>query len=135
MEAEKGNAVRFVHPVAGFVAKTSVVAAGEGGAGSQEGATKVFLNLCTSPEIAEATMSASPKGQQWQIPYSLSQERKDTDKGGGEARVLRLRRGGLDLCCCRCCCCWETSPGLTHPPTTTTHNAPTHPSGEGVPRL
>ncbi len=76
MEAEKGHSVRFVHPVAGFVAKTATVASGG------EGTSKVFLNLCSSPEIEEATMTASSKGQQWQIPYSLSQERKDTDKGG-----------------------------------------------------
>ena len=64
--------MRFVRPTAGFVVKTSLADASK---------QKVFVNVCSSVEIEKAECTNLAKGQNWRIPYSLSQEKKDFDKG------------------------------------------------------
>ena len=71
MEQERGNDIRWVKPAAGFVVKSKIV----------ESKQKAFINICTSPEIQAASYTLAGKGQQWSIPYSLSQPREDKDKG------------------------------------------------------
>ncbi|KAI9100375.1 pre-RNA processing PIH1/Nop17-domain-containing protein [Phlyctochytrium arcticum] len=86
LEAERGNDVRFIKPEAGYVVKTSFTNSGE----------KVFINVCTSPEVAEAAAtpgsSTGPpavkgKGQHWSIPYSLTAPRQDVDHANKKCTV------------------------------------------------
>ncbi|KAJ3010043.1 Protein kintoun [Thoreauomyces humboldtii] len=89
MEAERGNAVRFVTPTPGHVIKTHVKTK----KGSMETGKKVFINMSTSPEILVATPEASketsdgPKGTTWSIPYSLTKPREDLDAAGSPCTV------------------------------------------------
>lgn len=81
LEAEKGNAVRFVKPTPGFVVKTAFTVPPTDC--KTPGISKVFINICTSEEIAKATskigMKKESKGQQWSVPYSLAPGREDVD--------------------------------------------------------
>ncbi|KAJ3043657.1 Protein kintoun [Rhizophlyctis rosea] len=80
LEAERGYNVRFVNPEPGFVVKTS----------TQVGRTmeKVFINICSSPEIKTATLSGTTtKGQNWSIPYSLNPKREDVDHANNKCSV------------------------------------------------
>ncbi|KAI8999528.1 pre-RNA processing PIH1/Nop17-domain-containing protein [Gaertneriomyces semiglobifer] len=83
LEADRGNDVRFVKPEPGYVIKTTLTH------GSNQG-RKVFINICTSPEIAEAKPSPVKKGDQgqsWSIPYSLGQPREDVDNANNKCTV------------------------------------------------
>ena len=71
LEAESGNKVRFINPTAGFCAKSFV------------GNGKIFVNLCSSPEINEFTVN----GEQYSIPYSLSKPKKELDNSKNECLV------------------------------------------------
>ncbi|KND03343.1 uncharacterized protein SPPG_02386 [Spizellomyces punctatus DAOM BR117] len=81
LEAERGNNIRFVKPTAGYVVKTAFAQGGE----------KVFINICTSPEIAEAkpntTSAVQGAGQSWSIPYSLAPSREDVDHANKKCTV------------------------------------------------
>lgn len=87
MEQERGNDIRWVKPEPGFVVKTSVtedVKSVSGGptAAIKSGA-KVFVNICSSVEIQQATAKAGQgevRGQHWSLPYSLNPPREDRDK-------------------------------------------------------
>ncbi|CAB4017983.1 Hypothetical predicted protein, partial [Paramuricea clavata] len=79
LEAERGMDVKFINPQDGFVVKTSIK--------SKDG-MKAFINICQSDVINKATCKEGSKkvdeknvkGQEWLIPYSLSQPREDLDK-------------------------------------------------------
>ncbi|KAJ3184537.1 Protein kintoun [Geranomyces variabilis] len=86
LEAERGNDVRFVTPTPGHVVKTRAV-------GGADAGKKVFINMCTSPEIEAATpgktaVEAGAKGITWNIPYSLTKPKEDLDVGGKPCTVL-----------------------------------------------
>ncbi|KAJ3161647.1 Protein kintoun [Geranomyces michiganensis] len=88
LEAERGNDVRFVTPSPGHVVKTRAFSSGSGDVG-----TKVFINMCTSPEIEAATpgstaVQAGAKGMTWNIPYSLTKPKEDLDVGGKPCTVF-----------------------------------------------
>jgi dynein assembly factor 2, axonemal len=71
LEAENGSQVKFINPLPGFCIKTTNLA------------SKLFVNLCLSPEIEELTSS----GEQYSIPYSLSKPKKDLDNSKKECLV------------------------------------------------
>lgn len=83
LEAEKGNDVQFINPVAGHVIKTNILT-------SNGSKTKVFINICSSSlvEVARINKTTANKslrekgnGQGWSIPYSLGSPRDDVDHG------------------------------------------------------
>ncbi len=77
LEAERGNDIRWLKPEPHFVIKTSC-------AGSDGNETKLFINICSSTEIdppkATPKTDGNRSGQQWSLPYSLTQLRNDVDK-------------------------------------------------------
>ncbi|KAJ3157781.1 Protein kintoun [Geranomyces variabilis] len=86
LEAERGNDVRFVTPTPGHVVKTRAV-------GGSDAGKKVFINMCTSPEVEAATpgsaaVQAGAKGVTWNIPYSLTKPKEDLDVGGKPCTVF-----------------------------------------------
>ncbi|XP_033106365.1 protein kintoun-like [Anneissia japonica] len=85
MEAARGTDVQFIYPVPGFVLKTSV-----------NGDKKAFINVCKNDRIEKASSTTTirtnaqgkkSKGDQWSMPYSLSDGRDDLDKAGAVCRV------------------------------------------------
>ncbi|KAJ3293892.1 Protein kintoun [Borealophlyctis nickersoniae] len=83
LEAERGNNVRFLKPSPGHVVKTAFTD------GEKQ---KVFVNICTSAEIAPATAGdwvagGEKRKQSWSIPYSLSQPREDVDHANKKCTV------------------------------------------------
>jgi dynein assembly factor 2 len=84
MERKRGQEVKFVNPIPGFVLRVLL----------EPGRRKVFVNVCQSQVVAEATCKPSLKagskksnGTQWNIPYSLSPGREDLDKSGKRCLV------------------------------------------------
>jgi dynein assembly factor 2 len=102
MERKRGQEVKFVNPIPGFVLRVLL----------EPGRRKVFVNVCQSQVVAEATCKPSLKagskksnGTQWNIPYSLSPGREDLDKsvpevhadvGGNGTGCPADTRGGKD---------------------------------------
>ncbi|ORY50863.1 PIH1-domain-containing protein [Rhizoclosmatium globosum] len=93
-----GNNIRWVKPTPGRVLKTSFAERPPkqvAGPGAEEleipaEVKKVFVNICSCPEIEEAKAEGSRKderGQPWSIPYSLTPGRVDMDKAGGKCFV------------------------------------------------
>ncbi|KAJ3034437.1 Protein kintoun, partial [Rhizoclosmatium hyalinum] len=98
LEADRGNNIRWVKPTPGRVLKTSFAERPPkqvAGPGAEEleipaEVKKVFVNICSCPEIEEAKAEGSRKderGQPWSIPYSLTPGRVDMDKAGGKCFV------------------------------------------------
>ena len=72
-ETPKGKAL--IHPDAAFVIKTRKVDDGEGPGGS-----KVFINVVTSPKIAEPSSAPCDGGSRWSLPHLLGPPRMERDK-------------------------------------------------------
>ncbi|KAJ3260602.1 Protein kintoun [Boothiomyces macroporosus] len=68
LEQEKGFKVRYVKPNPEFCIKTD------------NGKDKVYVNICSSPEIQQANAKRATGGTNWSIPYSLAQGREDRVK-------------------------------------------------------
>ncbi|TPX36674.1 hypothetical protein SmJEL517_g01190 [Synchytrium microbalum] len=87
LEAEQGNKVRFVKPTEGHVLKTKF----QKPPSNMANIDKVFINMCTSPEISKAKAKTKSvngkKGQSWSIPYSLSSPREDVDHANAPCLV------------------------------------------------
>ncbi len=69
----------------------------------EPGHRKTFINVCQSDVVSMATSvagkgSSKKRGQQWQIPYSITPDREDLDKceGGGGGEGERKREGGRE---------------------------------------
>ncbi|KAJ3121926.1 hypothetical protein HK098_003278 [Nowakowskiella sp. JEL0407] len=97
LELERGNNVIFINPNPGAVLKTYFVkysntpssksVASDGGDGK-----KVFINLCTAPQIEVATTKNAKKadgkiGKAWSLPYSLSSPKEDVDNAKNPCTV------------------------------------------------
>ncbi|KAK3728891.1 hypothetical protein QZH41_010189 [Actinostola sp. cb2023] len=86
MEKERGMDIKFVNPEGGFVIKTTRVNDG----------IKVFVNICHNEHIQKAFSHVAEKeedgkrkrGEQWSIPFSLSQPRDDLDHSGNKCIVF-----------------------------------------------
>ncbi|KAJ3323176.1 Protein kintoun [Boothiomyces sp. JEL0866] len=68
LEQEKGYKVRYVKPNPEFCIKTD------------NGKDKVYINICSSPEIQQANAKRATGGTNWSIPYSLAQAREERVK-------------------------------------------------------
>ncbi|KAJ1565574.1 hypothetical protein HK096_001840 [Nowakowskiella sp. JEL0078] len=84
MEAEQGNDVTFINPKPGVVLKTSFLSEFDTPLNSKENIKKVFINLCSAPEIdvakcKNAKKSDGKRGVAWDLPYSLSAPKQDFD--------------------------------------------------------
>ncbi|KAI8898428.1 PIH1 family [Globomyces pollinis-pini] len=77
LEAEKGNNVRYVKPEPWCVIKTKQLNI-EHQIDKSNPNEKVFINICSSPEIQESKFNQQNKS--WSIPYSLAKGREDYDK-------------------------------------------------------
>ncbi|XP_051476286.1 protein kintoun isoform X2 [Apus apus] len=71
LERERGVEVRFIHPAAGYVLRTS-----------QDGSRRCYLNVCSNPQVGEPRARAEPGGQRWDLPYSLTPGREELGRGG-----------------------------------------------------
>ncbi|XP_075569063.1 protein kintoun [Pelecanus crispus] len=71
LERERGVEVRFVHPAAGYVLRTS-----------QAGSRRCYLNVCSNPQVGAPRASAEPGGHRWALPYSLAPGREELGRGG-----------------------------------------------------
>lgn len=79
MEREKGVDATWIHPTPVYVIKSLL-----------EDKEKMFINVCSSPEVEEASVKRDPeRGQHWTIPHILLTltHRMDTDKNGVACRV------------------------------------------------
>ncbi|KAI8838793.1 pre-RNA processing PIH1/Nop17-domain-containing protein [Chytriomyces cf. hyalinus JEL632] len=92
LEADRGNNIRWVKPTPGRVLKTRFKSKPVKTSELRD-IEKVFINMCTSSEIEEASIARpdetknGERGQQWSIPYSLDAGRVDTDKSGSKCFV------------------------------------------------
>ncbi|KAM6134121.1 protein kintoun [Phoenicopterus ruber ruber] len=71
LERERGVEVRFVHPTAGYVLRTS-----------QAGSRRCYLNVCSNPHVGAPQARAEPGGHRWALPYSLAPGREELGRGG-----------------------------------------------------
>ncbi|KAM6255932.1 protein kintoun [Spheniscus humboldti] len=71
LERERGVEVRFVHPEAGYVLRTS-----------QAGSRRCYLNVCSNPHVGAPQARAEPGGHRWALPYSLAPGREELGRGG-----------------------------------------------------
>ncbi|KAM6073976.1 protein kintoun [Chlamydotis macqueenii] len=71
LERERGMEVRFVHPAAGYVLRTS-----------QAGSRRCYINVCSNPHVGEPQARAEPGGHRWALPYSLAPGREELGRGG-----------------------------------------------------
>ncbi|XP_074765135.1 protein kintoun [Athene noctua] len=71
LERERGVEVRFVHPTAGYVLRTS-----------QAGSRRCYLNICSNPHIGLPQARPEPGGHRWALPYSLAPGREELGRGG-----------------------------------------------------
>uniref|UniRef100_A0A8C3JSJ8 Protein kintoun n=1 Tax=Calidris pygmaea TaxID=425635 RepID=A0A8C3JSJ8_9CHAR len=71
LERERGMEVRFVHPEAGYVLRTS-----------QAGSRRCYLNVCSNPQIGVPQARPEPGGHRWALPYSLAPGREELGRGG-----------------------------------------------------
>ncbi|TPX70769.1 hypothetical protein CcCBS67573_g06420 [Chytriomyces confervae] len=92
LEADRGNNIRWVKPTPGRVLKTRFKSKPAKNSELRD-IEKVFINMCTSSEIEEASIARpdetknGERGQQWSIPYSLDAGRVDVDKSGSKCFV------------------------------------------------
>ncbi|NWI08924.1 KTU protein, partial [Crypturellus soui] len=75
LERERGVDVRFIHPTAGYVLRTS-----------QDGARRCYLNVCSNPHVGAPEPRAEAGGLRWTLPYCLAPGREEL-RGRGR-RVL-----------------------------------------------
>ncbi|KAM6311499.1 protein kintoun [Aegotheles albertisi] len=71
LERERGVEVRFVHPAAGYVLRTS-----------QAGSRRCYLNVCSNPQLGAPQARAEPGGHRWALPYSLAPGREELGRAG-----------------------------------------------------
>ncbi|NXE51677.1 KTU protein, partial [Casuarius casuarius] len=71
LERERGVEVRFIHPTAGYVLRTS-----------QAGTRRCYLNVCSNPHLGRPQPRAEPGGLRWALPYSLAPGREELGRGG-----------------------------------------------------
>ncbi|XP_032858905.2 protein kintoun [Tyto alba] len=71
LERERGVEVRFVHPTAGYVLRTS-----------QGGSRRCYLNVCSNPQLGPPQARPEPGGHRWALPYSLAPGREELGRGG-----------------------------------------------------
>ncbi|KAM6360678.1 protein kintoun [Alca torda] len=71
LERERGVEVRFVHPEAGYVLRTS-----------QAGSRRCYLNVCSNPHVGAPQARPEPGGHRWALPYSLAPGREELGRGG-----------------------------------------------------
>ncbi|XP_054256616.1 protein kintoun [Indicator indicator] len=71
LERERGMEVRFVHPAAGYVLRTS-----------QAGSRRCYLNVCSNPHVGAPQARPEPGGHRWALPYSLAPGREELGRGG-----------------------------------------------------
>uniref|UniRef100_A0A8D0KUZ7 Protein kintoun n=1 Tax=Strix occidentalis caurina TaxID=311401 RepID=A0A8D0KUZ7_STROC len=71
LERERGVEVRFVHPTAGYVLRTS-----------QAGSRRCYLNICSNPHVGLPQARPEPGGHRWALPYSLAPGREELGRGG-----------------------------------------------------
>ncbi|XP_054017602.1 protein kintoun [Dryobates pubescens] len=71
LERERGIEVRFVHPAAGYVLRTS-----------QAGSRRCYLNVCSNPHVGAPQAHPEPGGHRWALPYSLAPGREELGRGG-----------------------------------------------------
>ncbi|KAF7703973.1 protein kintoun [Silurus meridionalis] len=81
LEQERGMEVKFIHPNAHHVLKTSV-----------NGKEKCFINICSNNLISKPTCEARRNetgraGQYWSLPYSLTPGRPHTDGKGNKCMI------------------------------------------------
>lgn len=81
LEQERGNEVKFIHPIAHHVLKTSV--------NEKE---KCFINICSNNLINKPTCEAGRAengqlGQCWSLPHSLTPGRPDRDSKGNKYMI------------------------------------------------
>ena len=86
LENERGVNVKFVNPEPGYVLKTT-----------QNGDTKIFINICKNENInkptseitrkVDAVSGVEKKGMTWQIPHSCAPPKEDLDKSGQKCVV------------------------------------------------
>lgn len=81
LEQERGMEVRFIHPNAHHVLKTTV-----------NGKEKCFINICSNNLINKPTCEArraenGQVGQCWSLPYSLTPGRPDRDSKGNTCMI------------------------------------------------
>ncbi|KAI8620062.1 pre-RNA processing PIH1/Nop17-domain-containing protein [Chytriomyces sp. MP71] len=92
LENDRGNSIRWVKPTPGRVLKTRFTDKPAKLASELKDVDKVFVNLCTSTEIEDASMGGvetrgEQNGQSWSIPYSLDVGRMDVDKSNQRCYV------------------------------------------------
>ncbi|XP_062491581.1 protein kintoun isoform X2 [Pezoporus occidentalis] len=71
LERERGMEVRFIHPEAGYVLRTS-----------QAGSRRCYLNVCSNPHVGAPQARAEDGGHRWALPYSLAPGREELSRGG-----------------------------------------------------
>lgn len=71
LERERGVSVRFIHPTAGYVLRTS-----------QAGARRCYLNVCSNSCVGQPQAHAEAGGQRWTLPFSLAPGREELGRGG-----------------------------------------------------
>ncbi|NWU89007.1 KTU protein, partial [Upupa epops] len=71
LERERGIEVRFVHPTAGYVLRTSLA-----------GDRRCYLNVCSNPHVGPPQPRAEPGGHRWELPYCLAPGREELGRGG-----------------------------------------------------
>ncbi|KAM9014228.1 protein kintoun [Ara ararauna] len=71
LERERGMEVRFIHPEAGYVLRTS-----------QAGSRRCYLNVCSNPHVGAPQARAEHGGHRWALPYSLAPGREELSRGG-----------------------------------------------------
>lgn len=84
LEQEMGMEVKFIHPNAHHVLKTSV-----------NGKEKCFINICSNNLISKPTCEARKAkngqvGQCWLLPYSLTPGRPDRDSKGNNCMIYDI---------------------------------------------
>lgn len=74
-----------LQPAGGFVVKTKIV----DGSGIHTYGTKVFINVCHAPEVAQPPIRFDPAvvfplivNNEWEVPLVVLAEKEDTDKKG-----------------------------------------------------
>ncbi|XP_062433796.1 protein kintoun [Rhea pennata] len=76
LERERGVEVRFIHPTAGYVLRTS-----------QAGTRRCYLNVCSNPHLGRPQPRAAPGGLHWALPYCLAPGREELGRGGGRRLI------------------------------------------------
>jgi len=73
LENERGVDIKFIHPLSGYVIKTSV-----------NGKSKAFINICSNDNVGKPSSTPGEdqgnRGLKWSIPYCMAPPREDLDK-------------------------------------------------------